>query len=132
MHVHVSHSTVKMANKLYVLGVCLCFLGLTAARFRTGGISSEPRPMDASTLDIVNSVSILRIKMRFKITSELALLQTHRIPTRQASDDSFRITNVWRRCMSMTMIRPRSDVVYGICRGLPSDRTTVPIIFWTE
>ena len=21
----------------------------------------------------------------------------------------------------MTMIRPRSDVVYGICRGLPSD-----------
>ena len=31
-----------------------------------------------------------------------------------------RITNVWRRRMSMTMIRPISDVVYGICRGLPS------------
>ncbi|XP_022294485.2 cystatin-A3-like [Crassostrea virginica] len=50
------HSTVKMANKLYVLGVCLCFLGVTAAFGRTGGISSESRPMDPRTLDIVNSV----------------------------------------------------------------------------
>ena len=31
-----------------------------------------------------------------------------------------RITNVRRRRMSMIMIRPRSDVVYGIRRGLPS------------
>nr|XP_022294486.1 cystatin-A-like [Crassostrea virginica] len=54
------HSNVKMANKLYVLGVCLCFLGMTAALgvrgFRTGWISSESRPIDPRTLDIVNSV----------------------------------------------------------------------------
>lgn len=74
------HSNVKMANKLYVLGVCLCFLGMTAALgvrgFRPGWISSESRPMDPRTLDIVNSVSILfivRINRRFKIWANLAL-----------------------------------------------------------
>ena len=71
------HSTVKMANKLYVLGVCLCFLGLTAALgrkgFRTGGISPEPRPIDSSTLDVVNSVSI-QVQDQFK--TELALTKT--------------------------------------------------------
>ena len=32
-----------------------------------------------------------------------------------------RITNVRRIRISMTMIRPSLDVVYGICRGLPSN-----------
>ena len=38
-----------------------------------------------------------------------------------------RITNVRRRRIWMTMIRPRSDVVYGICRGLPSVGKPRPI-----
>ena len=40
-----------------------------------------------------------------------------------------RITNVRRRRISMTMIRPSLDVVYGICRGLPNDLSVCSKIF---
>lgn len=49
-----------MANQMYVFVVCACFLGFSAAlgrpRLRPGGLYPDARPVDATTLGVVNSV----------------------------------------------------------------------------
>lgn len=50
-----------MANQMYVLVVCACFLGFSAAlgrpRLRPGGLYPDARPVDTTALEVVNSVS---------------------------------------------------------------------------
>lgn len=93
MHVHLSirlfmintwDRNAKMANQMYVLYVCAFFFGFSASqgrfRSRPGGLNPDARPVDATALVVVNSVSLCQNLYASQIFYPYESFSLHKAP----------------------------------------------------